>query len=135
MSNDIATQDAGSLMNLGNTQVADLSKYGKETTFLKRVQLFTKGKLVDKGKIRGGHYGVLEGDDQVTDLGEAIDILILAARDKALDTTQDPPLAVFDENDDVFADIVERSKGSDSGCMWGPSFLIFERNTATLYEG
>lgn len=112
----------------------DLSKYGGEVEFLQRIQLVTKGKYVDKGKITPGHYGVPDGDEDIIDLGESIDILPFAVRDKALDTTEDPPLAVFDADDEVFADIVDRAGEKDSGCMFGPSFLVFERNTGKFYE-
>lgn len=112
----------------------NLASYGGEMEFLPRIQLVTKGKYVDKGKITPGHYGVPEGDDDITDLGESIDILPLAVRDKALDTTEDPPLAVFDAEDEVFQDIVDRAGEKDSGCMFGPSFLVFERNTGKFYE-
>lgn len=130
MSNALAT-----LMTLPvSAPKTDLSKYGSEVEFLPRIQLVTKGKYVDKGKITPGHYGVPEGDDDITDLGEAIDILPLAVRDKALDTTEDPPIAVFDAEDEVFQDIVDRAGEKDSGCMFGPSFLVFERNTGKFYE-
>lgn len=112
----------------------DLTKYGGEMEFLPRIQLVTKGKYVDKGKISPGHYGVPEGEDDITDLGESIDVLPLAVRDKALDTTEDPPLAVFDADDAVFQDIAKRAGEKDSGCMFGPSFLVFERNTGKFYE-
>ncbi len=112
----------------------DLAKYGGTTEFLERVQLVTKGKYVDKGKIAPGHYGVPGQDDDILDLGESIDVLVFAARDKALDTTEDPPLAVYDEDDEVFQDIKERAGQKDSGCMFGPSFLLFERNTGKFYE-
>ncbi|RKZ85546.1 MAG: hypothetical protein DRQ39_06985 [Gammaproteobacteria bacterium] len=125
---------AASLTNLPSTEVVDLSKYGTETNFLPRLQLVTKGKYVDKGLIAPGHYGVPSGDDEITDLGAAIDLLVLAVRNKALDTSADPPLAVFDQEDEVYIDIVDRASGKDSGCMFGPSFLVFERNTGKFYE-
>lgn len=111
-----------------------LAKYSENADFLKRIQLVTKGKFVDKGKIKPGHYGVPIGEDEIQDLGEAIDVLPLAVRDKALDTTQEPPLAVFNPEDEVFQDIVQRAGEKDSGCMYGPSFLLFERNTGKFYE-
>lgn len=117
-----------------STTRTDLTKYGGEVEFLQRIQLVTKGKYVDSGKITPGHYGVPDGDDEITDLGETIDILPLAVRDKALDTTEDPPLAVFDSEDEIFQDIVDRAGEKDSGCMFGPSFLVFERNTGKFYE-
>jgi len=128
------TSLAATLTSLPSTNVVDFSKYGAESTFLPRLQLVTKGKFVDKGLISPGHYGVPTGDDGIIDLGDNIDVLVFACRNKALDTTSEPPLAVFDEEDEVFQEIVERSSEKDSGCMWGPSFLLFERNTGTFYE-
>lgn len=129
-----ALTTADSLTNLPSTDVVDLSKYGSETNFLSRLQLVTKGKFVDKGKIAPGHYGVPSGEDEIVDLGATVDVLVLAVRDKALDTSESPPIAVFDENDEFFQDIKERSGGQNSGCMYGPSFLMFERNSGTFYE-
>jgi len=94
----------------------------------------TKGKYVDKQKIAPGHYGVPQDEDEIQDLGASIDVIPFAVRDKALDTTEDPPVCVYDATDEVFEDIVERSGEKDSGCMWGPSFLIYERNTGRFYE-
>lgn len=133
MDNALATSVA-SLTKLQSTSMIDFSKYGTESKFLPRLQLITKGKYVNKQLIAPGHYGVPNGDDDITDLGEGIDVLVLACREKALDTTQEPPLSVFDPNDEVFKEIVERSFTQDSGCMWGPSFLLFERNTGSFYE-
>jgi hypothetical protein len=131
MANALTT--AASLTNLPSTEVEDLSKY-KETTFLPRIQLVTKGKYVDKGLIAPGHYGVPIGDDEIIDLGATIDVLPIAVRNKALDTTTDPPTAVFKTVDEVYKDIVTRAGQKDSGCMFGHSFLFFERNTQKLYE-
>lgn len=113
----------------------DLSKYGGEMEFLPRIQLASgNDKYSKRGKIPPGHYGVPEGDDDIIDLGESIDVLPFAVRDKALDTTESPPIAVFDADDPVFKDIAERGLEKDSGCMFGPSFLVFERNTGKFYE-
>jgi len=128
-----ALTTAASLISLPSTEVADLTKY-KETSFLPRIQLVTKGKYVDKGLIAPGHYGVPVGDDEIIDLGATIDVLPLAVRNKALDTTSDPPTAVFKLDDPVYVDILARASKKDSGCMFGPSFLFYERNTQKLYE-
>lgn len=128
-----ALTTAASLTNLPSTQVTNLEAY-KETSFLSRIQLVTKGKYIDKQLISPGHYGVPISEDEITDLGATIDVLPISVRDKALDTTQDPPLAVFDASDPVYQDIKERAGEKDSGCMYGPSFLLFERNTGKFYE-
>lgn len=131
MSNILTT--AASLINLPSTDIVDLSKF-KETNFLPRVQLVTKGKYVDKGLIAPGHYGVPISDEEIIDLGASIDVLPISVRNKALDTTTDPPMACFDASNEVYQDIEERAGQKDSGCMFGPSFLFFERNTGAFYE-
>ena len=130
MSNKLAT-----LTSLPVSAAAtSLAKSAGVTEYLSRVQLVTKGKYVDKGKIAPGHHGVPGSDDDILDLGESIDILVLAVRNKALDTTEDPPLSVFGEDNPVYQDIEERAGQKDSGCMYGPSFLVFERNTERFFE-
>jgi hypothetical protein len=136
MSNELTT-DLASLTNLPVSVTAartNLAKRATETEWLQRIQLVTKGKYVELDKIRSGHYGVPLKEDEIQDLGDSIDILPLAVRDKALDTTEDPPLTNYDASSAIFQDIEERSSEKDSGCMWGPSFLVFERNTGKFYE-
>lgn len=129
--NALAVSDLTNLpVTTGSTALAN---YGNEVDFLPRIQLVTKGKWVDAG-FKPGHYGVPRGEDEIDDLGEAIDVLVLAVRDKALDTNGDEPVAVYDKSNPLFTDIVERAGEKDSGCMFGPSLLVFERNTAQFYE-
>lgn len=130
MSNELATLTTLPV----SAKPTNLARYGGDVEYLQRVQLVTKGKYVDKGKIQPGHYGVPGQDDEILDLGDAIDVLVFASRDKALDTTEDPPLAIYDVDDEVFQDIEKRAGTKDSGCMFGPSFLLFERNTGKFFE-
>ena len=130
MSNELATLTSLPV----SAAPVNLAKYGGETEFLQRIQLVTKGKYVDKGKISPGHYGVPGQDDDILDLGSDIDVLAFAVRNKALDTTEDPPLSVYDDSDPVYQDIEDRAGQKDSGCMFGPSFLLFERNTGKFFE-
>lgn len=90
---------------------------------LPRLQLVTKGKWVDKGRIKSGHYALIE-NDELADLGPSIVILPLARRPKVLDATTDPPIAVYDPDSPEFKEIRERAGEKDSGCMWGVSFLV-----------
>ncbi len=123
------------LTNLPATVPANsaLTTYGGEVDFLPRIQLVTKGKYVDQG-MTPGHYGVPTGEDEIDDLGESIDVLVLAVRDKALDTNQDPPVAVYDTKNPLFQEIKDKAGEKDSGCMYGPSLLVFERTTGRYYE-
>jgi len=102
------------------------------TNFLPRIQLVTKGKYVDTGKISPGHWGVPVGDE-ISDLGVSIDVLPLTCRQKALDVAdRENIITVYDPSSDEFKRIKAAPK--NTGCMWGLSFLVLERKSEKLYE-
>jgi len=117
-----------------DTQLASLDEVAKGTEFLPRIQLVTKGKYVDEGKIKPGHWGIpLPGGDEIEDLGERIDVIPMDYRAKALDMgDRDAIVANYDATSDEFLRIKTAPK--NTGCMWGPSFLVLERSTGKLYE-
>jgi len=123
------------------TRKTDLTKYSSSASFLRRLQLVGKGKYVDNGQVKPGNYGVPTSAEECTDLGNAVDILPLAVRSKVLDTNPEVPVAVYDENHDEYKRIMDEAVNPDtgkvvknSGCMFGPSFLVFERSTNEFYE-
>jgi hypothetical protein len=130
--------DLATLKSLTNLPTAanpvDMTKYGSPRTFVPSIRIISKGKFVDEEKISPGSYGSPGKDGDVTDLGKVVDIIPLAVRDKALDTNESPPVSSCDKNSEVFQDIVERAGKPNSGCMWGPSVLVFERKTGAFYE-
>lgn len=115
-------------------QLTALDEVAKGSEFLQRVQLITKGKYVDTGKIAPGHWGVpLTGGEEIEDLGESIDVVPWAVRPKALDMSdKDAIVSSYDTRDPEFQRIKNAPK--NTGCMWGPSFLVLERSTGRLYE-
>jgi hypothetical protein len=103
-------------------------------SFFPRIQLYTKGSAIDQGLIRPGHYGIPDGE-AVIDLGPAIDVVPLAVLEKALDVSnRDKIVTVFGEDKPEFARIKADSEVADSGCMYGPVFLVLERTTGKFYE-
>ena len=130
MSNELAT--------LQNTNAATVPALFDALTrsggFLPRLQLYTKGAAVNHGKIRPGEFGIPNGDD-VKVLGRSIDVVPLAWRAKAMDMSdKDAMVTNYDATSDVFKAIQAKSEGQDSGCMWGVSFLVFERTTGQFVE-
>lgn len=111
-----------------------LDEVAKGSEFLPRIQLITKGKYVDEGKIPPGRWGVPQsGGIDIEDLGDKIDVIPLGYRPKALDVSdKDAIIVSYDVKDPEFQRIKEAPK--NSGCMWGPSFLVLERSTGKLYE-
>jgi hypothetical protein len=118
---------------VSNDQLESFDEVAKGAEFLSRLQLITKGKYVDTGKIAPGHWGVPQQGDEIEDLGPKIDIIPFCYRPKALDVSdQDAIVAVYDIKDPEFQRIKNAPK--NTGCLWGPSFLVLERSTGKLYE-
>lgn len=108
------------------------SRY-KSTSFVRRLQLVTKGKLVDQGVVNPGNWAV-PGDESAEVLGPEVDVLVLDVRDKALDTNESPPVQSFDPTSDLYKRIESDANQKDSGCMYGPSFLVYERTKQEFFE-
>jgi len=107
----------------------------KGVDFLGRLQLFSKGNAVGRGLIAPGNWGVPEGDDQITVLGKSVDCIPFARRPKAIDLSDTEAIIVnYDMESSEFRQIQDESLKKDSGCMYGPSFLIYERSTGRFLE-
>lgn len=136
MSNDLTLlNELGGISTQVGTSDSAYDEIAKGAEFLPRLQLFTKGKPIDRGLIAPGRYGVPVSADEVTDLGTSIDVLVLARRPKAVDMSdKDAIIAVYDQSSAEFKRIAETSMGKESNCMYGPSFLVVERSTNQFYE-
>ncbi len=121
-----------------STQVAtdeDFDNLGSSSVYLRRIELKSKGALIDTGKVKPGHYCIIKSSEDADDLGDSIDVLPLARRPKAIDMNDMEQIVVsYDRNSDLFKDIEKRSSQTDSRCQFGASFLVVERSTGQLYE-
>jgi hypothetical protein len=107
----------------------------KGVDFLGRLQLYTRGKPIDKGLIAPGHYGIPVQQDEIHDLGDSCDVIPLARRPKAVDLSdRENIITVYDDESQEFKRIAEASFQRDSGCMFGVSFLMYERTTGRFLE-
>ncbi len=106
-----------------------------EVEVLGRLQLFSKGSAINKGLICPGHWGIPESDDETTDLSESVDLVSIARRPKAIDLSDTEVMITnYDMQSTEFKRIINWSLQKDSGCMYGPSFLVFERTTGRFLE-
>ena len=114
---------------------AALTKPGanQERDYAARLQLVSKGKLVDSGKVRPGSFAVVDGEN-VTDLGPSVDCIPLACLDKALDVSGEEVSVAFGKDNPEYQRIAEAAGQPDSGCMFGPVYLLFERTTGSFLE-
>jgi len=102
----------------------DLDDIFKGGDYLGRVQLMTAScKSCKAGTFPINHYAyILDKSEQ--DMGETIDMLPIAIRAKAMDVN-DEVITSFDKECELFKRIVVDSDVKDSGCMFGPEFLVY----------
>jgi hypothetical protein len=134
MSNDLIPQDVYGAVStqVGTDEAFNSLSSGK---FIRRLELKSKGALIDKGIVGPGHYCVAKSSEEADDLGNSIDIMPLARRPKAIDMSDSEQIIVtFDFDSPVFKDIEKRSAQQNSHCQFGASFLVVERSTGQLYE-
>lgn len=97
--------------------------------FLPRIQLCqAQTKLVLQRKVaRGGHFALVDRDN-VVDLGNEVEVVVCAGRAKAMQFDDETVINNFDKDSDTFKSIQERSGDRDSGCMYGPEYLLYLPN-------
>jgi len=117
----IQTSDALRAREAAAMTVASTSK------FFKRVQVYSgKSAAVNEGIIGVGHFGIKgAGEDVIDDLDKSFDALVCAGKPKAMSINGDMILSYFEEDSDPYKDIIDKSEIKDSGCMYGPEFLLW----------
>jgi hypothetical protein len=100
--------------------------------YLPRLQLMIANSgPCKKNKFPINHYALIR-DQNMHDLGESIDVIVVAVRPKALDLSGDEVVSVFDPKLDAknnptgeFARIQDKAAEKDSQCMFGPEYLMY----------
>lgn len=105
--------------------------------WLPRLQLMTaNSKECKGGDFPINHYALVR-DQNFQDLGKSVDVLIVEWRPKAMEIDEQV-YAVYDPDHDDFKRIQEQSNVKDSGCMYGPEFLVWVPSAdswATFFMG
>jgi hypothetical protein len=135
---DLVPSEAYENVNMQKYDDDIFDEVSSSAKYLPRLQLCTaRTDVVTDGLINPNHYGLVKDKNNVEDLGEELDVLVLAWRPKALEMGEEV-LAVFDVSNPEFQRIRELSGESDSGCMFGPEFLVWipeNQSFATLFMG
>lgn len=97
------------------------------SSFLPYVQLYGgNSDPVKEGKIAIGNHGLRVAKDQIEDLGKQFDCFAYSWRFKAMRIiTGGDVFSYFNPKSEEFQKVVADSETSDSGCMYGPEFLIW----------
>ncbi len=105
---------------------SDFDEMSAGGDFLPRLMLYGgSSNVVKAGDFAANHYGLTRTKDDIVDLGEEVDLLILSWRPKAMRIDGDDITSLFDKTDPEFERIKVESMDKDSGCMWGPEFLVY----------
>ena len=96
----------------------------KSGDYLPRLQLMTANSDPCKGgKFPINHYALIR-DQNFQDVGEAVDMLVISWRPKALEIGENV-ISVFKIENPEFQRIQSKSAEQDSGCMYGIEFLVW----------
>jgi len=96
----------------------------------------SNSELVKDGQFPMNHYAIVR-DQNYADVGEEVDVLLIEWRPKAIEIDEQI-LAVYDPDDPEFQRIQEQSLQKDTGCMYGPEFLVWipkAEEFATFFMG
>lgn len=116
-----------SLKMMQKFQDKTFDKVATASSFLPRLQLFSANSMeVQEDKIRAGRYGIVTMKGQpVVDLTDTVEVLLCVWRPKALDMSGDQVISCFNVEDPLFSEIASKAGEQDSGCMYGPEFLVW----------
>jgi hypothetical protein len=92
--------------------------------YLPRLQLMiSQSEQVKKGEFTQNHYALVR-DKKLQDVGSTVDVLVLAFRPKALQIGEQI-ISIYNPTNPEFKKIQELSDVKDSGCMFGPEYLLW----------
>lgn len=133
---DLAKLD---LTELSKTDSKDLLAVTTASAFLPRLQVCGgNSKLAKSGKIPVGRLALITSKESFIDLGNEVEAIAVVGRPKALDTSSDELISVYDRNHSEFKRIQTQSSVKDSGCMFGLELLVWipsQNRFATLFYG
>lgn len=120
----------GGTTELSTEVVADeVSAMVRSGDWLPRIEICGSSTTkVKEGKIAQGVFSLTRSDTDFRDIGKQIDFLSLTFRPKAMrlkNTPSGKPMSFFDRSTPDFKKIQAESESSQSGCVWGPEFLIW----------
>ncbi|KKN32668.1 hypothetical protein LCGC14_0811600 [marine sediment metagenome] len=137
MSNELARIEDLENLDIDKHTEEEWDAAASSNAFLPRLQLLTSNSAKCKsGEFSTNHYALIQ-DQKFDDLGKNIDVLLITWQPKALETG-DAIISSYDPNSDEFQRIQKKASERDSGCMYGPEFLVWIpaiKRFATFFMG
>lgn len=109
-----------------DTSDKDALAVGQAKGYYPRIKLCQgSAKEVAKKKVKaGGCFALIKSKEDITDLGEEVEIIVCKGRPKALQTGE-VILTNYEKDSEEFKRIQDMSKEKDSNCMFGPEYLVY----------
>lgn len=105
----------------GKRELAKLSS----ARFLPRLQLMGSNSDAVKEDKCGKGWALVSGQTY-EEYGKEVEVIVLCFRAKAMDlSNKAEPVSIYDTTSNEWADIKARSRGDNSGCMWGTEWLLW----------
>jgi hypothetical protein len=115
---------------LGNDE--DFEVVARSSSILPRLQLFSKGRAVNRGTVPVGTYGLVMGKDSVIPLGASVDVIPLARRPEAVDFSNGEVVFSYNVRSALFERIRELADQPGANAQYGTAFLFFERQSGNF---
>lgn len=131
MSTDLVPFSIDDLPVVTDEELGALANVSSGRKYLSRLQLAASScDLCKTGKCKPGVWVIPNGSECKT-IGESIDVLPLAVRNKAVDMNDKKNIITsYDKDSEEFA----RIQATKKRVYWGQSFMVIERTTGELYE-
>lgn len=96
------------------------------STWLPRLQLCGSNTLLCKEKkVEMGTYALIRSANDFVPMGERVEAILFNRRPKAMRISGDEVTSIFNPESEEFKAIQQESEEQDSGCFWGPEFLLY----------
>jgi hypothetical protein len=133
MSEELSKQDqAGTalaaLPDFGVAQYAEKDQFDQmvKSSFLPRISLIGgSSNLLKEGKMHVGRYALIRNKEDFVDMGPEFNCIPLIYRFTAMRFDPAKMEAFYDPNSEEFKQIQAESGEQDSGCGYGPEFLLW----------
>lgn len=103
----------------------------KAATWLPRINLQGTGSnMVKEDKIKQGHFALIESKESFADLTNSFDCVVISWRPKAMRVDGDQVINVHNPQSPEFEKIVAEADQPDSGCLYGPEFLLWVKGAS-----
>lgn len=107
------------------TDTSRVMSVSKNKDYLPRLKLCgAQAGECQRGIVGIGHYALIKSRQDIEDVGNDLNVIIIAGRAKAVQLG-DPIIQSFDPECTLFKDIQEESTRKDSEAMYGPEFLVY----------